>query len=91
MSFPNMTGHYYQDESLTAMAELEYAGLVKSEMRWSERSRYETHSVQEARALLTALADGKHGVMEWLEQHWQRQSLQSARNYWLLWTLRACR
>ena len=27
--FSNMTGHYYQDESLTAMAELEYAGIIE--------------------------------------------------------------
>jgi hypothetical protein len=37
MFFSNMTGYYYQDESLTAMAELD--SLNRVAMRWAERSR----------------------------------------------------
>ena len=45
----------------------QYWGIVRD---WSEQSRYERLTVQQAEALINALRDGKHGVMRWLKQYW---------------------
>ena len=37
---------------------------------WSEQSRYETKSRREAAALLNAITDSAHGVMQWLHRYW---------------------
>ncbi len=37
---------------------------------WSEQSRYETRTSQEAQDLFDALADTSDGVLTWLRQHW---------------------
>lgn len=41
-------------------------GIVES---WSEESRYERHTLQEARGLYTAIT-GRHGVLRWIRHHW---------------------
>lgn len=41
-------------------------GIAKD---WSEESRYERHTRQEARALYLAIT-GRHGVLRWIRQHW---------------------
>jgi hypothetical protein len=37
---------------------------------WSEESRYERHTEQEARDLYKATASPNHGVLAWIRQHW---------------------
>jgi HEPN domain-containing protein len=37
---------------------------------WDEGSRYESHSQQEARELLDAVADPDHGVLACIKLHW---------------------
>jgi len=37
---------------------------------WSEQSRYETRTPQEAQDLFDALTDTSDGVLIWLRQHW---------------------
>lgn len=38
--------------------------------KWKEESRYARRSSAEARELLTALEDRRHGVLRWLKQRW---------------------
>ena len=42
-------------------------GLVKD---WKESSRYEKHNEKKARDFFSAVADKKHGVLQWLKQYW---------------------
>ena len=37
---------------------------------WSETSRYQKKTVQEAEALLKAIEDGKGGLLPWIRLHW---------------------
>jgi HEPN domain-containing protein len=37
---------------------------------WSEQSRYRRHRTEDARALLEAVGDNRHGVMAWIKLHW---------------------
>lgn len=37
---------------------------------WSERSRYELWTKQQASALFRAISDDKHGVLQWISRHW---------------------
>ena len=37
---------------------------------WSETSRYQRKSTQEAAALLEAIEDGKGGLLPWIRLHW---------------------
>ena len=37
---------------------------------WSEHSRYERHSSQNAQNMFSAVSDKKHGVFKWIRQHW---------------------
>lgn len=37
---------------------------------WEENSRYERHAKREAEDLYSAVADGQHGVLRWIRQHW---------------------
>lgn len=39
-------------------------------VNWKEISRYEKHSDKEASDLYSAIADSRHGVLEWIKQHW---------------------
>jgi HEPN domain-containing protein len=41
-------------------------GIAKD---WSEESRYNRYTSQEARALYSAIT-GRHGVLRWIRQHW---------------------
>ena len=42
-------------------------GIVKD---WSENSRYQKHTRQEAQALYEAIVDNRHGVLQWIRRHW---------------------
>jgi HEPN domain-containing protein len=37
---------------------------------WSEESRYQTYSQQQATQILVAIADTQFGVLKWLKEHW---------------------
>ncbi len=37
---------------------------------WSEKSRYEKHTYNEAQDLYSSIADAKQGVLQWLQQYW---------------------
>ena len=37
---------------------------------WSEQSRYETHTQQEAQQMIQAVGDPDHGVMQCIRQYW---------------------
>jgi HEPN domain-containing protein len=37
---------------------------------WSEKSRYENWTTQQAQELLDAIDQVPHGVMAWIRQHW---------------------
>jgi HEPN domain-containing protein len=38
--------------------------------KWTEQSRYDTPSKEEAEKMLKAVGDRRHGVLRWLRQHW---------------------
>lgn len=42
-------------------------GVVKE---WTEESRYGTIDEKQARDLLTAISDNRHGVLRWLRRYW---------------------
>jgi HEPN domain-containing protein len=50
------------DSSLDA-----YWVIVKD---WSEQSRYERRSLNEANELYRAIVDPDHGVLQWIQKHW---------------------
>lgn len=37
---------------------------------WSEESRYEDHTRNEAHDIYSAITNRKHGVLRWIRQHW---------------------
>jgi len=37
---------------------------------WTEQSRYEKHTEQEARDLVTAVIHKRHRVLRWLRRYW---------------------
>jgi HEPN domain-containing protein len=37
---------------------------------WSEGSRYEKHTKNEANDLYSAITNPRHGVLKWIRQHW---------------------
>lgn len=37
---------------------------------WSERSRYERHSIPKAQRMIDAVADNVNGVLPWIKAHW---------------------
>lgn len=38
--------------------------------QWSEQARYARKAPADAKILLRAVADEKHGILRWLETHW---------------------
>lgn len=39
-------------------------------LQWSEASRYQSRAEPEAKGLIEAISDPKHGVLQWLRPHW---------------------
>jgi HEPN domain-containing protein len=37
---------------------------------WSEQSRYSTNPAEKARALIEAVGDRNHGVLQWIRRYW---------------------
>jgi HEPN domain-containing protein len=50
--------------------DLQFAANWQVVEAWSEQSRYEPRMESDARNLLLALRDRKHGVLRWLREHW---------------------
>ena len=42
-------------------------GIVRN---WSEQRRYQLSSAEEAKELINALRDRRHGVLRWLKHYW---------------------
>jgi hypothetical protein len=57
----------HSEELKRDMAFRNYWNTVQS---WSERSRYLTTSAGDARELIAAVGDRKHGVLRWVKRHW---------------------
>ena len=38
--------------------------------QWTEASRYELYDQKKVRDMYQAIADEKHGVLQWISQHW---------------------
>lgn len=56
------------DEFITKDKEFEKNwGLAKD---WNEKCRYEARTEIQARELYDAVTDEKHGVLQWINQHW---------------------
>jgi HEPN domain-containing protein len=57
-----------------ALREEERDGFFSSNWKivqsWEVDSRYDRHGEREARDLIAAVADRKHGVLRWLKRHW---------------------
>ncbi len=47
-----------------------FSGYWQTVKDWSEKSRYEKYTQQEATDLLNAITDPKNGVLRWLQQYW---------------------
>jgi HEPN domain-containing protein len=39
-------------------------------VKWSEQTRYENRTIQDAQQLIAAVGDVPDGVLEWIKQHW---------------------
>ncbi|SHG06548.1 HEPN domain-containing protein [Ornithinibacillus halophilus] len=37
---------------------------------WSEKDRYEEHTMEEAKDMLKAINDPNEGVLRWIKEHW---------------------
>ncbi len=44
--------------------------VIDRVQEWSETSRYQRKTVQEAEALLKAIEEGKGGLLPWIRLHW---------------------
>jgi hypothetical protein len=62
----NLEAHLATDISMDSQLR-SYWATVKD---WSEQSRYDRKNEPEARDLLVAVSDPKHGVLKWLKSHW---------------------
>ncbi len=51
-------------------ADKEFEDFWKLANDWSEASRYEESAEQDARKLLQAITDRKHGVLRWIRGFW---------------------
>jgi len=57
-------------EHREAMRELEFAYRWDIVAQWSEGSRYNEWSLQEAEALIEAIENRRHGALQWLRKYW---------------------
>jgi HEPN domain-containing protein len=53
-----------------AMRQSEFAMRWEIVIRWTEESRYSSHSLQEARDLIEAIENRRHGILQWLKKHY---------------------
>jgi hypothetical protein len=56
------------DEMIEADPAME--SVLDRVQEWSETSRYQRRTAQEAEALLKAIEDGKGGLLPWIRLHW---------------------
>jgi HEPN domain-containing protein len=74
--------HRHNLRELLKVANLEEARLEQSKrdsvfrnnwdvvQSWSEESRYRINSAEDAQALVEAVSNRNHGVLQWIKQHW---------------------
>jgi hypothetical protein len=53
-----------------AMRQYEFSRRWEILAQWSEESRYKAISIQEAKALIEAIENRRHGILQWLRRHW---------------------
>ena len=53
-----------------AMRQSEFGLRWETVIQWSEESRYNRHSAQEAFDLIEAIENRKHGILQWLKKHY---------------------
>ncbi len=56
------------DADINANANLGTNWLITKD--WTERSRYEQHTITKTQKLIAAIRDPKDGVLAWLQGHW---------------------
>jgi len=56
------------DDFANANTELKDNWIIVKE--WSERSRYERHTVEDAKDLFAAITDSTDGVLPWIKARW---------------------
>jgi HEPN domain-containing protein len=79
---PVQAAHTHDLKQLLSRAKLDTALRVEFErnaefrlnwlvvQHWSVDSRYQTNGQQQAKELLEAVNDRRHGVLKWIRQHW---------------------
>lgn len=50
--------------------DLDFRNHWNTVQSWSERSRYVTSDSEAAKQLIEAVANRKHGVLQWVRRHW---------------------
>ncbi|WP_373534179.1 HEPN domain-containing protein [Microcoleus sp.] len=58
------------DLRLQSNLDPDFSGRWSTVKDWSEKSRYQKHTRQEAVDIYSAITDPNHGVLQWLQQHW---------------------
>jgi len=53
---------------------------------WNEESRYQSRGQREAEAIVAAIRDPEHGVLQWLKQNWYTKPYTTARPFFVNWT-----
>jgi hypothetical protein len=53
-----------------AVRQSEFGRRLRIVIRWSEESRYSSHSPREALELIEAIENRKHGILQWLRKHY---------------------
>lgn len=53
-----------------AVRQSEFGQRWRIVSKWSEESRYSSHSPQEAHDLIEAIENRKHGILQWLKKHY---------------------
>jgi hypothetical protein len=51
-------------------SDLEFRKNWDAMQEWSEQSRYERIPPETAEALLNAVSEKRHGMIQWIKQHW---------------------
>jgi hypothetical protein len=59
-----------KDPHVEAMRQSEFAWRWEIVIKWTEQSRYSTHSAQESSDLIEAIENRQHGILQWLKKHY---------------------
>ena len=53
-----------------AVRQYEFSWRWDIMIQWSEESRYQSNSVDDAKALIEAIENRKYGILQWLKKHY---------------------